>query len=239
MSVLASLFLLVSCAQKKDVDLLEARIKTLEEKIATLDKKPGVGASTANPEEEEAATVIMRDAMAAQKAGDFATAKLKFAEVKDKYASTRAAKTAARMAAEVNIIGTDVAHIETEKWFVGKADYADSKATLLVFWEAWCPHCKKELPKLVAKEADYKKRGMQVVGLTKVTRSATDDKVMELIKEHNVKFPVGKEKEESMSRTFNVSGVPAAAIVKDGKIAWRGHPMNIDDALLDRVLAGS
>lgn len=238
MSLLASLVLLFSCAQKKDVDLLDARVKALEEKIVTLEKKPGVGASTANPEEEEAATKIMRDAMTAQKAGDFETAKAKFAEVKEKYASTRAAKSAAKMASEVAVVGTAVSHIETEKWYQGKADYADSKATLLVFWEAWCPHCKKELPELAAKEAEYKKRGIQLVGLTKVTRSATDEKVMEIVKASNVKFPIGKEKDESMSKTFNVSGVPAAAIVKDGKVVWRGHPNNVDDALLDRVMAG-
>jgi len=40
-----------------------------------------------------------------------------------------------------------------DKWFQGKADLSGDKATLLVFWEVWCPHCKKELPRLAEEEA--------------------------------------------------------------------------------------
>ena len=41
-----------------------------------------------------------------------------------------------------------------------------------------------------------------------------------------------------MSSSFAVTGIPAAALVKDGKVVWRGHPARLDDALLDKLMAG-
>ncbi len=232
-----SLSLLVSCAQKADVDALDARLKTIEESVATLEKKSAASAP-ASSADEEAASKLMQAAQAAIKEGDFATAKGKFADLSAKYAGTRAGKAASHMSAEINLIGTDAKPLEVDKWFQGKADYSGSKATLLVFWEVWCPHCKKELPEMAEKEAEYRAKGIQLVGLTKVTKSSTDEKVAEFLKEHNVKFPNGKEKDTSMSTAFNVSGIPAAALVKDGKVVWRGHPARLTPELLDKLMAG-
>lgn len=238
---LALLSLLVAgCAQKSEVDALDARLKSLEEKVATLEKAPAKGASAAaaNPEEEEAAGKLMQEVQEAVKAGDYASAKTKLADLTGKYAATRAGKAAGRMASEINLIGTDAAPIEAEKWFQGNGDFSKSKATLLVFWEVWCPHCKKEIPKLAEEEGKYKAKGVQIVAMTKVTKSATDEKVAEFIKESKAKYPVGKEKDGSMSKAYAVSGIPAAALVKDGKVIWRGHPARLDDATLDKLLAG-
>lgn len=231
-----SLALLVSCAQQSDVAALEAKITALEEKVASLEKKAPAG--PASPAEEEAANAVMKAATEAMKANDYATAKAKLQELTTKFGSTKAGKAADRMYKEVGIIGNDAKPIEAEKWFQGSGNYADSDATLMVFWEVWCPHCKKEMPELQAKQADLKKKGVQVVAFTKVTKSSTDEKVTEFIKEHGLSYPIAKEKEGSMSEAFNVSGIPAAALVKGGKIIWRGHPGRLDDATLDALLKG-
>jgi thiol-disulfide isomerase/thioredoxin/outer membrane murein-binding lipoprotein Lpp len=236
---LASL-LLTGCAQKSELDAANERLKALEEKVAQLEKAPksAGAAAAASSEEEEAAGKLMQEVQEAVKNMDYATAKTKLAELGGKYGSTRAGKASSRMAAEINLIGTAAAPIEAEKWFQGKADFADSKATLLVFWEVWCPHCKKEIPKLAEDEGKYKAKGVQIIAATKVTKSATDEKVMELLKESKAKYPVLKEKDGSMSKAYAVSGIPAAALVKDGKVIWRGHPARLDDATLDKLLAG-
>jgi hypothetical protein len=41
-----------------------------------------------------------------------------------------------------------------------------------------------------------------------------------------------------VAEAFNVSGIPAAAIVKDGKIVWRGHPARLKPENIDKMLAG-
>ena len=36
-----------------------------------------------------------------------------------------------------------------------------------------------------------------------------------------------------LSKHFNVSGIPAAAVVKGGKIVWRGHPGRLSDDMIN------
>lgn len=234
--------LLAGCASKSELDAANDRIKALEDKIAALEKAgPSVkpSAPAASSEAEDAAGKLMQAVQEALKANDPTTAKAKLAELKgDAYKGTRAQKAGERMAAEVMLVGSDAPPIEAEKWFQGKGDYANSKATLVVFWEVWCPHCKKEMPKLAEEEAELKAKGVQVVAMTKITKSATEEKVTEFLKENKVKFPVGKEKDGSMSQAFAVTGIPAAALVKDGKVVWRGHPARLDTETLDKLLAG-
>jgi hypothetical protein len=76
---------------------------------------------------------------------------------------------------------------------------------------------------------------LNIVALTKQTRNITDDQVNEFIKTNALDFPVGKE-DGSMSAHFAVSGIPAAAVVKDGKVIWRGHPARLDDAAINKLL---
>lgn len=234
-------FSLLGCAQKTDFDELVVRVTSLEEKIATLEKQPpgrAPAAPAGDPVKEEAANAIMKTVTEAMKVADYAGAKAGLENLNKEFPTTKAGKAGDRMYKEVGIIGTDAAPIEVDSWFQGKGDYADSKATLLVFWEVWCPHCKTELPKLAAKEAELKAKGVQIIGFTKVTKSATDETVAAFLKENNVKFPIGKEKDGSMSKAFNVSGIPAAALVKDGKVLWRGHPSRLDDATMGKLIGG-
>ena len=232
-----SFLLFASCAQTKDVQALEAKVVALEEKMAALEKRAPAG--HASSAEEEAANAIMKLATEAIKVNDYTTAKAKLEELTKSHSATKAGKAADRMYKEVGLIGTDAKPIVVDKWFQGKGDYADAPVTMMVFWEVWCPHCKKEMPSLALKEADLKKKGVQVLGFTKVTKSATDEKVLEFIKENNIKYPIAKEKDASLSEGFNVSGIPAAALVKGGKVIWRGHPGRLDDATLDQLIAGT
>ena len=45
-------------------------------------------------------------------------------------------------------------------------------------------------------------------------------------------YPTAKEKGD-LSEYYGVRGVPAAAVVKGGKVVWRGHPSRINDKMLE------
>ena len=74
-----------------------------------------------------------------------------------------------------------------------------------------------------------------MIGLTKLSRSSTKEKVREFIYENEITYPMAKENGE-MSKYFNVSGIPAAAFIKDGTIVWRGHPARITVDMLNSWL---
>ena len=120
-----------------------------------------------------------------------------------------------------------------EKWFQGEeaVDLNGDGTIVVVFWETWCPHCRREVPKLQQMYDKFKGDGLQMIGLTRINKTATEDAVKDIITQNNVNYPIAKE-DGSVAQYFAVSGVPAAAVVKSGKVIWRGHPARITEAML-------
>lgn len=222
---------------------MEKRLADLETKVAELEKRPAgpagaAGAADPNDPKEKEAAELLRKAGEASEKGNYDEAKTVLADLKAKFGETRAAKAAARLEQEIGLIGSAAPTLASEKFFQGETDFTKGKATLVVFWEVWCPHCKREVPKLEATFNKFKGNGLNVVGLTKQTRDTTDDQVKEFISSNNISYPIAKEKGDEMSQAFGVRGVPAAAAVKDGKIIWRGHPARVTDELIQSWIGG-
>jgi thiol-disulfide isomerase/thioredoxin/outer membrane murein-binding lipoprotein Lpp len=231
--------LLTGCATADEVKSLTEKVDALEKKVETLEKSPAkaapsAAAPTLNDADETKARELLSQITNLMKENKMDEAKAKFKELDSKYGETKTGRRAKRIGAELEIIGKDAPkEFKAEKWLIdgGQSALSDSKPTLVVFWEVWCPHCKREVPSLQAKHDKYKDK-LNIVGLTKLTRNKTEDEVMAFLKDNKVTYPVAKETGE-MSQQFNVSGIPAAAVVKDGKIIWRGHPARLSDAMLE------
>jgi thiol-disulfide isomerase/thioredoxin len=235
-------FGLAACADPaltQKVADLEKKVQELETKAAQAPapRGPGAGpqAEAGDPAKEQAARDQITKVQEKVAGLDWDGARALCSEGAGSFGDTQMWRRGGRICDEVAVVGKDVSDLEVEKWFQGDAKVATGGATLLVFWEQWCPHCKREVPKVEETYAKYKGR-MNVVGLTKVNRSSTDEKVAEFIKEHKLSYPVAKEKDGNWSEYFGVSGVPAAAIVKDGKVVWRGHPARLSDETIDKML---
>lgn len=238
--VLALAIVPASAANKVDearVAELEARIESLESQLSELQSKLAEIEDLAMRDQRanEAFTELTR----LYNQGDHVAAKAALDDFQSKYAGTEAAKRADRIARELAVIGKPApASVVATQWYAGESganlDIASGTA-LVVFFEEWCPHCKREVPKMKDTWAKFGGRGLNMMAATKVTRSATDDKVQSFVDTNDLDFPVFKENGE-LSRYFNVSGIPAAAVVKDGKIVWRGHPANLTDQMLEAWL---
>jgi thiol-disulfide isomerase/thioredoxin len=214
--------------EKKVADL-ETRVKAVEDKGAAA-PAAAPGAQPAAPQDPPEAMELYKAAAEAAAQGKPDEAKAKLQELQSKYGTSRPAQAGARLLAELSVVGKDISDLAVDEWYQGKASLADSKATLVVFWEVWCPHCKREVPKLEETYNKYKGEGLGVVGLTKLSRNKTPEEVKTFITENKVSYPMGKE--STMSDFFGVSGVPAAAVVKGGKVVWRGHPAQINDDMI-------
>jgi thiol-disulfide isomerase/thioredoxin len=225
------------CATADRVQTLEDRVAELEGKVEDLASRPATAtaaADGADPAAEEAAQKLYAEVTELVKSGSLNEAKAKVETLTTKYASTKTARRAKKIAAELEVIGKPApAALSIEKWYQGEDEVsiASGKPTLVVFWEEWCPHCKREVPNLNETYGKYKGQGLQVVGLTKITRKSTEESVTAFITEKEVQYPMAKETGD-MSSYFNVSGIPAAAVVKDGSIVWRGHPARLTDEMI-------
>jgi thiol-disulfide isomerase/thioredoxin len=242
MTVQALLLVALSgCASQDQVKKLEDRIAELEKKQTAMPAaRPGTGPGqnpiqgSGDPAKEEAARNLYTQIQEMVGKGDIDGAKTKMTELSTNYGDTTTAKRAQSLNAELSVVGKPAPpELTVEKWFQGQGDVNIAKgATLVVFWESWCPHCKREVPKLEETYEKYKGKGFQIVGLTKVTKSSTEEKVQEFITEQKVTYPMAKET-GTMSDYFAVSGIPAAAVIKDGKVVWRGHPGRLTDEMIN------
>ena len=217
----------------KRIEDLEAKVVELEAKAAASPGLKQVKAPGASDADEQAAGALLKEATKASEGMDYDTAKAKLAKLKSDYPTTRAARAAQRIDAELAIIGKEAPDLAVEKWFQGNQDTLSDGTTLVVFWELWCPHCKREVPKMSATHDKWGAKGLKVLGLTKMTRDTTDDQVNAFIKDNGVSYPMAKEA-GGMSTAFGVRGIPAAAVVKDGTIVWRGHPGRINEDMLTK-----
>ena len=232
--------LMSACAPKAEFDQLAARVDALEKKVAEMETKaaakPASNAAAApvNTEAEQKAMDLYNEINKAVDAGDIDGAKATFAQLQSDSGSTRVTMSRApRLKEEMDVIGTSVTSPTVEKWFQGSSKDLDfsSGTTVVVFWEVWCPHCQREVPEMEATYQKFKGK-VDFVGLTKITKSATEEKVTEFLKEKGVTYPIAKETGDA-SKLFAVTGIPAAAVVKDGKVVWRGHPGRLTEDMIN------
>lgn len=222
---------------------LEARVAKVEAGAPAAGapgaKAPGAKAPGApvNEENEKAAAELLKAASQAAEGMNYDDAKAKLAELQTKYPETRPARAAVRLQEELSVVGKPVQALKIDHMVQGdQIDLNSGKATLVVFWEVWCPHCKSEVPKLQATYTKYQPKGLQMVGLTKQTKGTTEDQVKAFISEKGVTYPIAKESGQETSEYYGVKGIPAAIVVKDGKVVWRGHPARLNDAMLDKFV---
>lgn len=168
-------------------------------------------------------------------AGDFDAARALLVDLRDHFQATDASSRASRRLDEIALLGQPAPELEAPSWFTHPPKNKVSTATLVVFWEVWCPHCQRELPKLEGLSKRLGPEGLEIVAVTRMTRGVTAETVSDFIRTNRLTYAIGRE-DGHLAEAFHVAGIPAAAVVKDGVIVWRGHPADLDDAKLKRWL---
>lgn len=239
--------LLVASASGCSDPELEGRLQALEDRVAELEQRsqggPAVPSATAavppvaTPERENAAALVLRDAAQAIDALDWDKARAALETLRTEHGDTRAAKASARLLAEVEAVGKPEAELDVERWLTGSAaELGSGKATIYVFWEAWCSHCQRDLPRLAEIYGRNRGKGLRVVGVTRMSKGVTEEQALKFVADAGVEWPNAKDQGDTLHRWYNVTGIPAAAVVKDGKVVWRGSPHKLTDEFLARWL---
>ena len=206
-------------------------------------KEEGSGGEAEDP--EAAAKKLAHRVEYWVKASNFGKARALYAEFKRTYADTAAsAQHSLRSAVKLlKVVGKSVppkggfGAVEWLKW-AGAATCPDEDAwdgegvVLLYFWELWCPHCRKAMPNIQAMFDRFAAHGLVVAGLTRMSKGTREKSIKAHLTKHHIRFPNGKEQGD-FSKHFGVSGIPAAAVVRKGKVVWRGHPGNLKDKMLE------
>jgi thiol-disulfide isomerase/thioredoxin len=225
--------------RKAQTAALEARVAELEGRMAALEAAAQRAPVKPSATEEAKAAELLTKIEDAIGEGEIDEAVRLIDELNSQYGETRAAARAARIGHELSVIGKRLPQDWREHvslWFHDAPEPdLDRGVVLLVFWEAWCPHCKRELPRLAEQQRKHEVDGLQVVGMTKVTRSSTLETTSAFLSENDIAFPNAKV-DGALSDLFAISGIPAMVVLKDGEAIWRGHPAKVNETLLEEWL---
>jgi thiol-disulfide isomerase/thioredoxin len=127
-------------------------------------------------------------------------------------------------------------------------EFAKGKVYVLEFWATWCGPCIKSIPHVTELQAKHK--NVVIIGVNVLEDADADVKAfvdkMGPKMEYRVAIEAKKPQDSEaglMSQTWleaaGQEGIPASFIINgDGKIAWIGHPMELDEPLA-KVVAGT
>jgi hypothetical protein len=166
------------------------RVRALADRIVKLGQNSGAQ-QPRDEAAEKAAAAIYEKLRKFIGDGEIDGAREARAELSSRYSNTTAYRRARKLERELEIIGKDAPlNLVVEKWYLGefrgaKTEFNTDRLTLLIFWEVWCPHSQREVPKMQRLWNQYG-TDMNMVGLTKITRSATEEKVQESLNENSI-----------------------------------------------------
>ncbi|MDJ0835038.1 MAG: TlpA disulfide reductase family protein [Acidobacteriota bacterium] len=216
------------------------RLVTLEARLAAVEKRltdAGKTAATDDAKERiRKASLIFAEIQRLHGALRFDQVKAGLDSLGKQYPEVVKAKAFRKLSNELKVIGRDAGILEIERWFQGETTMDQAGLTLVVFFESWCPHCQDEMPKMEKLYNKYLEKGVNVIGLTKIADPATVTSVIGFIADKGLTFSVAKYG-GAMAERFGVEGIPASALVKSGKIIWRGNPELISDQTIEIALA--
>lgn len=157
----------------------------------------------------------------------------------------------AQDAAEKSLkVGDPAPALSSGKFVQGEAvkEFNKDNAYIVEFWATWCGPCRATIPHLNELHTKFKDKGLVVIGQNVWER---DEKLVEpFIKEMGDKMTYrlalddkSSEEKGAMAKNWMTAagqnGIPSAFIVgKDSKIAWIGHPSQLNDAMIQEVLDG-
>jgi len=104
----------------------------------------------------------------------------------------------------------------------------ETKLVILNFWATYCPFCLKELPRFVALDKEYRKKGVVLLGLN--TDTSNTEEMRELvIKKYGIEYPVLLDINSVIYDLYSVSGVPNLFIVDKNREIILHHLGSNDD----------
>jgi thiol-disulfide isomerase/thioredoxin len=163
-----------------------------------------------------------------------------------------AAGTTLGLTAEAKLkVGDHAPKLQTGKWVQGDPvkDFEKDKAYIVEFWATWCGPCRASIPHLNEVYQKYKDKGLVVIGQN--CWEQDESKVVPFVKQMGDKMTYrvalddkdGSEKgkmAETWMAAAGRNGIPSAFLVdKQGLIAWIGHPMQLQEKVIDQVLEGT
>ena len=120
------------------------------------------------------------------------------------------------------------------------SSFKNKKTIILSFWATWCPYCVREIPKLKELHSKFGDRGLEIISIN-IAANDPISRVIAFEKKQKLPYSVLYDKDQTISRTYAVSGIPVTLIIDpDGLIVFRGYGLPEDAGqYFDKALAAN
>jgi thiol-disulfide isomerase/thioredoxin len=142
-----------------------------------------------------------------------------------------------RVSAAALGVGSPAPKMEVKEYLKGQPveSFEKGKIYVVEFWATWCPPCRTTIPHLTEMQKKYK--DVVFIGVSVFERNwdAVKPFVQEMGKQMDYRVAMD-DREGKMSKNWMIAAaqesIPTAFIVNgEGKIAWIGHPMQMESTL--------
>ncbi|HEY2342121.1 MAG TPA: TlpA disulfide reductase family protein [Chthoniobacteraceae bacterium] len=117
--------------------------------------------------------------------------------------------------------------------YVKGAKPADDQPLLIECWATWCGPCRQSIPHLNKVYEKYHPRGLNIVGISNEDAAA----VQSFMQQVPMNYTVALDPTAHYAKELKVKGIPHAFLLdRDGKLVWHGHPMELTEADIEKVL---
>lgn len=145
-------------------------------------------------------------------------------------------------------VGDAAPAIVVDKWVKGKEvkSFEKGKIYVVEFWATWCGPCIQSIPHLTELARANKDVTFIAVAASEQMEKDGKDKRLDKLKafvtkqgsamDYTVAFDPDRKMGTPWLKASGQTGIPASFIVDgEGKIAWIGHPMELDSNLADAI----
>jgi thiol-disulfide isomerase/thioredoxin len=111
------------------------------------------------------------------------------------------------------------------------------QVVMINFWATWCGPCRQEMPLLEQMYKKYRPMGFTLLGVNVEPDPAGAE---DWLKETPVSFPILFDRENRVSKLYNVSGMPSSVLIdRKGNVRYlhRGYKSGDENTYLNHIRA--
>jgi thiol-disulfide isomerase/thioredoxin len=144
-------------------------------------------------------------------------------------------------------VGDPPPPLKATKWLIGSEvkAFEPGRVYVVEFWATWCGPCIVMMPHLGDIQEELGPKGVTVIGFTANDPGNTREKVVQFVGKrggklgYTIAYADDRETYDAYMKSAGQTGIPCSFVIgKDGKIAFIGHPLFLDE-VLPKVLDGT
>ncbi len=142
-------------------------------------------------------------------------------------------------------IGDKAPKPRVQKILKGNTDFdgfTPGKVTVMEFWATWCGPCKTGMPHLSELQKEYQDRGVDIIGVSNEKLALVESFIAKPQWDKKTNYTIAVDQDGATNNAYmkaaKRNGIPCAFVVDgEGRVAWIGHPMSMDEPL-KKIVAG-